>query len=177
MKTTSTLSTFTLAAILALSASGCRTRLTDFTVLSSKNLDFAQVEKFHRGQNRVSGTDTSYIIIFIPTGVPHIKNAVDRALESVPGAVALVDGVVYAENWYFIIGANSFIVEGTPLIDPSLVKSAQAPAAGGHLVSYFSSVTHRQETKPVDEATFDALKSNAQHRNHKRVQEMLAGLD
>jgi len=34
--------------------------------------------------------------------------------------IALVDGVVSARQWWFIIGERVVIVEGTPLVDPSI---------------------------------------------------------
>jgi hypothetical protein len=74
--------------------SGCTTRLVDFTMISTKNIDLSRSADFRRAQQRVKGKDEAMIIIFIPTGVPNMKEAIDRALESVPGAVALVDGVV-----------------------------------------------------------------------------------
>jgi hypothetical protein len=55
-----------------------------------------------------------------------MKEAIDQAIESKPGAVALVDGVVYQKIWYipYIYGQSGFTVEGTPLIDPALTGGA-----------------------------------------------------
>lgn len=101
---------------------GCTMRLVDFTIISTKNIDLARASTFERADNRVEGKDSINIIIFIPTGVPNVKQAIDRAIESVPGAVALVDGVVSYHYFYipYIFGEQSYIVEGTPLIDPQL---------------------------------------------------------
>lgn len=60
----------------------------------------------------------------IPTGIPNMKEAVDRALEKVPGAVALVDGVVSSKfAFYLVVMSTGYAVEGTPLIDPSFVNN------------------------------------------------------
>ena len=60
-----------------------------------------------------------------PTGTPNIKEAIDRAIESVPGAVALLDGVLSYSSWNAILyGQIKYIVEGTPLIDPALTDAA-----------------------------------------------------
>lgn len=101
---------------------GCAQRLVDFTILSTKNIDLTRAATFERGAVRVEGKDEISIIIIIPTGVPNVKEAVDRAIESVPGAVALVDGVVSYRSFYipYIFGQESYVVEGTPLIDPKL---------------------------------------------------------
>ena len=58
----------------------------------------------------------------IPTGEPNAKEAIDRAIQKQPGAVGLLDGVIYKHGWYipYIYGQFSFEVEGTPLIDPKL---------------------------------------------------------
>jgi hypothetical protein len=104
----------------------CTTRLLDFTVVSSKNIDLSKAETFERGKSRVEGVDAAWIIIFIPTGIPNMKEAIDRALEKVPGAVALVDGVVSSKFMYFVLAAQSaYVVEGTPLIDPALVENGE----------------------------------------------------
>ncbi|MCU0858149.1 MAG: hypothetical protein MUC65_07090 [Pontiellaceae bacterium] len=111
-----------LLGLIGLASVGCTTRLTDFTVISTKNVDWSRSQSFTRSPARVQGVDLTHIIIFIPTGVPDMKEAIDRAIESKPGSVALVDGVVYAKSWYipYIYGRSSYVVEGSPLIDPAL---------------------------------------------------------
>ncbi len=106
-----------------LSLVGCTVRLVDFTMISTKNLDLSRAASFERAKSRVTGKDEALIIIFIPTGIPSIKEAIDRAIESVPGAVALVDGVVSSTSWWFIFGMSSYVVEGTPLIDKTLAST------------------------------------------------------
>ncbi len=110
------------ALVVLLCVTGCTMRLVDFTIISTKNIDLARASTFERGDDRVEGKDSINIIIFIPTGVPNVKQAIDSAIESVPGAVALVDGVVSYSYFYipYIFGQQSYIVEGTPLIDPQL---------------------------------------------------------
>ncbi len=103
----------------------CTYRMIDFTVISSKNVDLSRIHQFTKGSQRVAGEDTVYIILFVPTGTANAKEAVDKAIEKVPGAVALVDGVVY-HNWWYIVyffGMEQYVVEGTPLIDKSLIES------------------------------------------------------
>jgi hypothetical protein len=109
-------------ALLIISA-GCMTRITDFTIISSKNIDLSKASTFKRTSDRVKGEDRMWIIIFFPTKFKiDLKAAIDEAIQSVPGCVALVDGVVSAESWYFLIGTDAYMVEGTPLIDPSLTS-------------------------------------------------------
>ncbi|MBL8012206.1 MAG: hypothetical protein JNN05_00015 [Candidatus Omnitrophica bacterium] len=102
---------------------GCTVRLTDFTIISTKNIDLSKASSFERGKTRVEGKDEVSIIIIIPTGVPSIKEAIDRAIESVPGGIALVDGVISMKQWWFIMGSSSYVVEGTPLIDTTMASN------------------------------------------------------
>lgn len=105
--------------------SGCSQRVLDFTVVSSKNVDLSKGADFKRGTTRVRGEDKRDIIVFIPTGHPSAKEAMDRAIESVPGAVALTDGVITTSSWWipYIYGQTKVEVEGTPLIDPNIEKT------------------------------------------------------
>lgn len=106
---------------------GCTIRLFDFTVLSSKNVDLSRMGEYERSGKRVKGKDSAHFIIIIPTGIPNMKEAIDRAIESVPGAVALVDGVAYSKFfWAILYAQESYIFEGEALIDPDLA-SAQEP--------------------------------------------------
>ncbi len=56
-----------------------------------------------------------------------MKEALDRAIESVPGAVALADGVIERHSWVIplIYGRTWYSVEGTPIINPNLVSTKQ----------------------------------------------------
>lgn len=106
---------------------GCSQRIVDFTVISSKNIDLSRGADFKRSSTRIKGENKKNIIIFIPTGIPNAKEAMDKAIESVPGAVGLVDGVITQHSWYipYIYGEMSIEVEGTPLIDPLLQRGYQ----------------------------------------------------
>src|SRR3990172_6884047 len=97
-------------------------------MISTKNIDLSHAASFQRAKARSEGIDKIHLIVFIPTGVPNMKEAIDRAIERVPGAVALVDGVVSSRFWWipYVYGQSMYVVEGTPLIDPS-VASATPP--------------------------------------------------
>jgi hypothetical protein len=113
---------FLVLSILVTMLSSCSHRVLDFTLISSKNVDLSKGATFVRGKNRVEGKDMVHWIIIIPTGTVNIKEALDRAIESTPGCVALLDGVIYTKFWWipYIYGQQSATIEGTPLIDPSL---------------------------------------------------------
>ena len=156
---------FILAMAIAVSLTGCATRLIDFTMISTKNIDWTHAANFQRGKDRVQGTDEVSIIIFIPTGVPNMKEAIDRAIEKIPGAVALVDGVVTQKSWYipYIFGKFSYIIEGTPLIDPSL---AAGKLKTNFIVSRLDQSGAVKEFRYVDEKEYAALKNHYIHQGH-----------
>ncbi len=110
--------------IVIVSLSSCSYRVMDFSIVSTKNVEFSKFSDLERGSQRIEGEDSKPIIIIIPTGMPNGEEAIDRAIESVPGAVALVDGVLTYKWFYipYIYGKYTYIVEGTPLIDPALAN-------------------------------------------------------
>lgn len=136
---------------------GCATRLADFTIISTKNIDLSRGADFKRGSSRVQGEDKISIIIFIPTGTPNIKQAIDNAIQSVPGAVALLDGVITYKFWWipYIFGETTYIVEGTPLIDPKLLSS-KLPS--NYIISRLDKKGNVKETKYIDKAEYDLIK-------------------
>ena len=81
---------------------GCAQRLTDFTVISTKNV----VVEGKQGQ-RVKGEDK---VLFCLAGFkqPNLKEAIDQAIEK-GGGDALVDGVVY----YKAFPMAGYEIEGT----------------------------------------------------------------
>ena len=98
---------------------GCATshRLTDFTVLSTKNIDASSAD---RQDARASGEDCIWHVLF-SFGRPNMKEAIDRAIEpAVPRADALIDGVLYIETTIYwplpIIAKQCYRVEGTPIL-------------------------------------------------------------
>jgi len=98
---------------------GCAQRLTDFTIISSKNIDLSRGADFSRGE-RVVGEDTVAIVVF-PLGVPNAKEAMDDAIEKVPGCVGLLDGVLESEFFSFVFGYVKYRVKGTCLVDSQLM--------------------------------------------------------
>lgn len=100
----------------------CTQRVLDFTIVSSKQMNM-RVEDSGKS-NRVEGKDGVYWFITIPLGTPNLKEAVDRAIESAgPGYDALIDGVIYAQTyWYIVTGYSGYKVIGTP-IKTSMLKA------------------------------------------------------
>lgn len=148
-----------LALIIAVATvfSGCTTRLVDFTVISSKNIDLSRGAEFKRHISRVEGEDLVHIIVFVPTGIPNAKEALDKAIESVPGAVALLDGVI-TRKWFYIpwiYGQDKFVVEGTPLIDPRL---KMAEMSSRYNIVRINKAGNVESVTPVTQEEFERIK-------------------
>ena len=151
---------FILVVTMAILLAGCSQRIMDFTIVSSKNVDLSQISDFERGHSRVEGVDKKQIIFFIPTGVPNAKEAIDRAIESVPGAVALVDGVVTHYFWWipYIYGESYYVVEGTPIINPKLVSQIEE---SDYIVGKLNNIGELEQVLPVTEDVFNTIKDRA----------------
>jgi hypothetical protein len=97
---------------------GCSHNLGDFTLISSKNVnlaDFSNAKAEETGE-KTRGEDCQHIIVFVPTGVPNMKTAVDRALES-KDAYMLTNARLTSSFFYipYIYGQEKYIVTGTPV--------------------------------------------------------------
>ena len=96
-----------------LMSSACVNRMTDFTLISTKNSNI-QVKKL----NRVEGSNCANLIFgFIPIGTfqPNLKEAIDNAIEKNGGGELLVDGVVYSKLFWIplVFSRYCYAVEGT----------------------------------------------------------------
>lgn len=90
---------------------GCTTRLGDFTVLSTKNVDVSGL----RSGDRYAGEDCINMLFgMIPMGDVNWKNAMDQALERGKGDV-MVDLVLTQKGWAipYIWGQQCIEIAGT----------------------------------------------------------------
>lgn len=93
--------------------SACSIRTADMTLMSTRivNLDHVDLDKLPTTR-RVVGEDKRWIILFIPLGLPHLKDAVDQALDKGNGDL-MTDAVVHQGGWTAILfGQTSLTVEG-----------------------------------------------------------------
>ena len=110
----------------ALLLTSCSQDLFNFTIVSTKNIEFEKLGSFKKGSNKVKGEDVAHIIILIPTKRVKIDQAISNTMDGIPGCVALLDGTVVSKFWFipYIYGQAKIIVEATPLIDKSLAESS-----------------------------------------------------
>ena len=92
--------------------SGCSTHITDFSMISSKNVNLNKVDidKLPQSKN-VIGKDKKFVFLFIPFGQPTIKGALNDALQKGNGDL-MVDASVYVTNWGFLIGQTGIEIKG-----------------------------------------------------------------
>jgi hypothetical protein len=142
--------------IFLLILSGCVSETASFTVVSTKTINWSKANTFVRGESIIKGEDIKHWIIFIPTGNPSISQAINKAIDSYPGAVALLDVVIYGKFWWipYIYGQFGFIVEGTPLIDPSLATANEAELKH---ISYYTK-DNEIITKTVSDQEFNLIR-------------------
>lgn len=101
----------------ALLMSSCSQRIIDFTVISSKNVTLRLPED-GKGK-KVEGKDMVFCAPYC--GMPNLKQAVDRAIESAgPGYDALIDGVVFNKMQFL---SSGYVVTGTPIKTAKLKAS------------------------------------------------------
>ena len=113
---------------------GCQTRVTRYSILSTRAVDVSRMQATNNPATPVDGKAGLLLLGKIPLSVrgvadevtgrsygnPHIDRALDRALAKSPGAVALTDVVMYDTQasfpflWYF----RSCTVKGRPVIVP-----------------------------------------------------------
>ena len=89
---------------------GCSTRIGDFSVISTKNIEMdGEYELIGRD---VKGTDMKPIILYFPTGTPTIEGAIDDALESVDGDI-MTDVIITSNVWWlYLYGEQRYVVVG-----------------------------------------------------------------
>lgn len=113
-----------LVAVVAL-VSGCSHRIGDLTLITTKNVDISRMGEYQRVGSRVEGKHSQHFFLSIPVSSPaNIEEAADRAIEAVPGGVALIDAVITVGAWSVILyGQRSFYLEGEVLVDPNIAPA------------------------------------------------------
>src|SRR5579883_3470633 len=89
---------------------GCTTRIGDFTLISTKNCNVESGGKYVK-KGSFEGDDIDWIILFIPTGSPNLKTAVDHCIEAGDGDL-ITNAVLSSTNWYFLVGQIGYTVKG-----------------------------------------------------------------
>jgi hypothetical protein len=125
-------------AVVAVAFTGCTRRIGDFTMVTTKNYE-RQVQ--YKMVGRMEGKSIKMMILFIPTGQPDLKDAVDEAIQAGNG-VYLANAVIEYTNWYALLfGQFGYTVTGDvyapvdhgDLLNPAIEKFELKADANGHL--------------------------------------------
>ena len=93
--------------------SACTTHMTDLSMISNKNINLSQINIDRAPQRKlVEGEDSKFVLLFIPFGLPKIKEAVNDALHKCDGDL-IIDASLYHKWWWFIIGVDTIQIKGT----------------------------------------------------------------
>lgn len=98
---------------LVITLNACSTHITDFTMISTKNINIENknLDNLPKQKN-IIGEDKKGIFVIIPFGRPTIQAAVNDALTKGNGDL-LVDASLDTEGWWFIFGEFGYKVKGT----------------------------------------------------------------
>ena len=98
-------------------AMGCTSTIGDFTLLTSKNINLANFSATDElaSSEVVVGEDSADIICIFPTGIPNLKEAVDRAIEKNDSRLLTNVRLKYSFFYIpYIYGQEKYTVEGNP---------------------------------------------------------------
>ena len=146
---------------------GCSQQLFNFTLVSTKSIELKNLSSLKKSSEKVTGEDKAHWIIIIPTRTIKIDQAITNTIDAVPGCIALMDGVVYSKFWWipYIYGQQKFVIEATPLIDPSYSKSSSnLPKYGRVFINKEGSV---DSIKSISEAKYFAEKNKIIQNSNK----------
>ncbi len=110
----------------------CSQNLFNFTFISTKNIEIEKLSLLKKSSEKAKGEDKAHIIVIIPSKTVKIDQAITNTIDKIPGCIALMDGVVKSKFWFipYIYGQQKIVIEATPLIDTSLVKSSKLTKYG-----------------------------------------------
>ncbi len=109
-------------AFMVAAITGCASnnRIGDFTVASTKNMDVQDSTHIVDSKIRLTGKDETKSFLFIPTGMPNMKEAMDNAIEASNGAAVGLSNVTVKFNTFhipYLYRTYSYEIEGNPIFE------------------------------------------------------------
>lgn len=99
--------------LLSLFLSACTTRIASMTMISDRNIRTKDVKVSDLPKTKnVVGKSTKFVFIFIPFGIPTLKEALDDALTKADGDL-MVDASLYSTSWWFLVGQVGLEIRGS----------------------------------------------------------------
>jgi hypothetical protein len=112
----------------------CTHTVAKFSIVALKPVRPAQIASARAGRTKARGEDSNQIILIVPLRwrSHDMRVAMQQAIDSVPGGIALLDCEVLETKFHipFIYGYYAYAVEGRVLVDPLLRSGRTGPPAG-----------------------------------------------
>jgi len=109
---------FLFVSLFILVLSGCATRIANFTIASTKNIDINSSYIVDTSK-QVKGEDVIHVYCIVSTGTPDMIEAMNDAMAKAPGSVGLSNVSVKFGTYYIplIYGAQWYEIEGNPVYE------------------------------------------------------------
>jgi len=108
-----------LFSLLSVVLASCSTRVGNFTVLSTRNMDITKYT-YKISPTRVQGSDETLFFGILSSDQPCAQTAISKAMEAAgPDCVGLSDATINYKWWWipYIHGSHSYTVEGNPILN------------------------------------------------------------
>ena len=119
---------------------GCVMRIADMTLCSTKSVDLRRT-LYTETLSKAKGESRRPIVLLFPGGMINIEEAIDNAIESTPGAVALANVKIDYGYWFvpLICASMWYSVEGNPVYErqPRDAKPARSTAPRNDSIRYY----------------------------------------
>ncbi|MBN2489839.1 MAG: hypothetical protein JXQ29_03200 [Planctomycetes bacterium] len=120
---------------LALVLAGCTHTVAKFALVAPEPVRLMQIASSRATVAKVRGEDDNHILVVVPWRwrAHDMHVAMKRAIETVPGGIALLDCEVRETKFHvpFIYGYYAYVVEGRVLVDPLATERTHEGGAGG----------------------------------------------
>lgn len=143
----------------------CSQRIVDYTLISTKNFDVTRMKEYKVTTQRVTEEEKVHIILFFPTKLysghgQMLKQAIDNAISSIPGCVALSNGVITSKfMWLLLYGYSSIEVEGDAIIDPRIAVLSQDNSQSNYYKVYMNDDLSVESVDKINEMEYNIIKS------------------
>jgi hypothetical protein len=135
----------------------CATRLGDFTLLATRNIEYSRMGEFNIGVDRVSGKDGLFFILGIKFKPSiDLEVAIENAIDKIPGCIALADVTLTVRNMNFLLWqTHTYIVTGNAIIDPKRLSESGNDSNSSSHISLYTEDGENYETRSLTEEEYN----------------------
>lgn len=143
----------------------CSQRIVDYTLISTKNFDVTRMKEYNVTTQRVTQEEKVHIILIFQSKFyagygQMVKQAIDNAIASVPGCVALSNGVITQKTmWLLLYGYSSIEVKGDAIIDPKIAALSNTESGDKYFKVYINEDLSVESTDEISEFEYNLINS------------------